>query len=136
MAQQKPSPSMLDTLRASPVGALLAGLVTMFVAAALLSGALPDEPNLLTIILTILLGMAVGFGVRVATKEANVGAYLAAGLLSAVGYSMMTNTASANAVEGVEFWDAYAGSLGTDFFAIGSGIAAAAAVITVGWIKK
>lgn len=137
MADKAPPISFIDALRRNRVGALLSGIIVTVATALVLSAAVPDDCTTANaVILILLLAVAVGFTVKVASAEQDAPTLLTAGALAAIGVPIVFIAGGAIAFggyAGATFDDSILESLTHDYLTVGSAIAAVVAVIVAGW---
>jgi hypothetical protein len=129
MADKAQTISFLDTLRKNRSGALISGIVVTIAVALILSAAVPTDLNsLIAIFLTLLLGIAVGFAVKVTSPTQDGPTMLTAGALAAIGVPIIFDAGSEMA-----FDDAILMSLFSGYLSVGSALAAIVAIIVAAW---
>lgn len=135
--------SALESLRRNPVGTLLGGLVVALAVGLLLSVLVPEEPNVLALILLGLFeAAAVGFAVRALAADRGLVTQVVALILTVLGVHVMVVTGMAGGGPlgaagfgggGVGFGDSLLVALATPAASAGGVIAGLVAVVIVGW---
>lgn len=135
--------SILDGVRANPMGPAAVGLAVSIGIGLLLSVLVPSDPNTLAlVILGVLLSAAVGFSMRYLSVLRNAARQLEALVLTVVGVHVMSVTGALNidlpflsefGISGPGFNESLLAALATPPVSTGGLIAGVVAAIIVGW---
>lgn len=135
--------SILDGVRANPMGPVTVGLGIAIGIGLLLSVLVPAEPNVLAMsILGVLLAAAIGFSMRYLSGQHNVVRQIEAFVVTVIGIHVMAVTGSLNidlpflsqfGVSGPGFNETVLAALATPPVSTGGLIAGVVAAIIVGW---
>ncbi|MDN4480956.1 hypothetical protein [Demequina muriae] len=140
--------SILDSVRANPMGPLTAGLIVAIAVGLLLSVLVPNDPSVLAmVILGTLLAAAVGFAVRYlsAAPERGLRRQLEALIATAVGVHLMSVTGTVGGeipllsdlgAAGPGFNEALLVAFATPAVSTGALLAGLTAAIIVGWARS
>lgn len=143
----RPRGSVLDSVRANPMGPLTAGLIVAIAVGLLLSVLVPNDPSVLAmLILGTLLAAAVGFSVRYLSGPAERGLrrQVEALIATAVGVHLMSVTGSVGGeipllsqlgASGPGFNEALLVALATPAVSTGALLSGLTAAIIVGWAR-
>ena len=135
--------SILDAVRANPMGPATVGLAVAIGVGLLLSVLVPSDPNVLAMtILGVLLASAIGFSMRYLSVLHNVARQIEALVVTVIGVHVMSVTGALGidipflsqfGVSGPGFNEALLAALATPPVSTGGLIAGVVAAIIVGW---